>query len=74
VLISLYPAWRLSQFLSKTFENMNVRMAENVGFGATLTWKKKFFTQRAVRQWHKQSEESVVPHPRRCSRPGWVLP
>jgi len=35
---------------------------------------KKFFTQRAVRQWHSCPEKLWVPHPWRHSRPGWMGP
>ena len=34
--------------------------------------KRKFFTQRVVRHWHRLHKELLVPHPSRCSMPGWM--
>jgi len=36
--------------------------------------RRKLFTQRAVRPWHCCPEKLWVPHPWRCSRPGWMGP
>ena len=34
--------------------------------------RKKFFTQKVVRPWHCCPEGVWMPHPWRCSRPGWM--
>ena len=39
-----------------------------------LNVRKNFFTQRVVRHWHSCPEKLWVPHPWRCSRPGWMGP
>jgi len=39
-----------------------------------LDIRKKFFTQRVVRPWHSCPEKLRMPHPWRCSKPGWMEP
>jgi len=34
----------------------------------------KFFTKRVVRCWNSCPERLWMPHPSRCSRPGWMEP
>jgi len=39
-----------------------------------LDFRKKFFTRRAVRQWHSCPEKLRVSRTWKCSRPGWMGP
>ena len=39
-----------------------------------LDIKRKFFTIRVVRCWNSCPERLWMPHPWRCSRPGWMGP
>ena len=36
--------------------------------------RRKFFTMRAVRSWHRLPREAVDAHLQRCPGPGWMGP
>ena len=38
-----------------------------------LDVRKKLFTRRVVRHWHSCPEKLCMPHPCRCSKPGWMV-
>ena len=37
-----------------------------------LAVREKFFTVRVVRHWNRFPEKLWLPHPWKCSRPGWM--
>ena len=40
----------------------------------SLDVRRKILTQRVVRLWHSYPDKLWVPHPWKCSRPGWMAP
>jgi len=60
-----------SQTAGDRTRGKNIKLKEEIFRSGA---RRNFFTQSVMRRWHSCPEKLWVPHPWRCSRPGWMGP